>query len=327
MRPFFARTLKRVETPSAAERPARFIDLPTLMRARSIQLRARVVVNGFRSGIHRSPYHGFSAEFSEYRTYVPGDDLRYLDWRLYARTDRYSIKRFEDETNLACHLLVDASRSMLYTSGSYSKSDYARTLAAALAYLLSQQHDAVGLVLFDESIRHFLPPRHRPGQLRRIMGLLEQDGRGRATNLANPLEQVAASIHKRGLVILISDLLAPLDEWRESLRHLRARGHDLVVVQVLDPVETTFDLDTPGLFQDAESGRSIYVDPQSASAMYRERFEAHIVAIRDCCIDHSIDFLQATTDRPLELVMADILRTRVRRGRQRTYARAGRDGS
>ncbi|HMP05692.1 MAG TPA: DUF58 domain-containing protein, partial [Lacipirellulaceae bacterium] len=150
-----------------------FADPQTLLRIKSLPMRARVVVEGFYAGIHRSPYHGFSVEFSEYRPYAPGDDLRYLDWRLLARSDRYYIKRFEDETNLLCHLLVDMSRSMSYGSTGCAKSEYARTLAATLAWFLSQQRDAVGLVTFDEQVIDLLPPRYRPGHLRRLMAALD----------------------------------------------------------------------------------------------------------------------------------------------------------
>ena len=188
------------------------------MRIKSLQIRARVAVEGFIKGIHRSPYHGFSVEFSEYREYSPGDDPRYLDWRLYARSDRYYVKRFEDETNLRCYLVVDTSRSMGYRSGPYSKSDYARTAAATIAYFLATQRDAVGLLLFEDRITEYLPARYRPGHLRRLMAALEREPAGRATNLVEPLEQIAATVRKRGLIILISDLLAPTDSLQDAAR-------------------------------------------------------------------------------------------------------------
>src|SRR5580704_8929872 len=168
-----------------------FADPKALMAIRSLELRARVVVEGFWNGLHRSPYHGFSVEFTEYRQYSPGDDTRYLDWRLYARSDRYYLKKFEDETNLRCHLLVDQSRSMDYGSLTYSKSEYVRTLAATLAWFLYAQGDAVGLVTFDERVRDYLPPRHRKGHLRRLMMALERRGEGKSTNVNEPLRRVA----------------------------------------------------------------------------------------------------------------------------------------
>src|SRR3954466_8896127 len=230
---------------TAAPRPSSssFIDPPTLMRIRSLQLRARIVVQGFLSGLHRSPHHGFSVEFSEYRQYSPGDDPRYLDWKLYARSDRYYIKRFEEGTNLRCHLLVDLSRSMGYGSLGYTKIDYARTVAATLAYFLSMQRDAVGLVTFDQRIADYLPARYRPGHLHRLMVCLERAVAGTSTDVSRPLEQIASVVRRRGMVVLISDLLAPSNMLRTRLGYLRSQGHEVVLMRVLDPAEVDFTFD------------------------------------------------------------------------------------
>src|SRR6266567_2308371 len=188
------RTMTRNRSPEGAARvAASVIDPAALMRIKSMQLRARVVVEGFMSGLHRSPYHGFSVEFTEYRQYSPGDDPRYLDWRLYARTDRYYIKKFEDETNLRCHLLVDNSRSMGYGSLPYTKAQYANTLAGTLAYFLYLQGDAVGLLSFDEGLRDYLPARNRTGHLRHLMLALEKPAAGAATDLVAPLNRIVES--------------------------------------------------------------------------------------------------------------------------------------
>jgi uncharacterized protein (DUF58 family) len=293
-----------------------FIDPPTIMRIKNLQMRARAIVEGFFAGIHRSPYHGFSVEFSEYRAYTPGDDPRYLDWRLFARSDRYCVKRFEDETNLLCYLVVDLSRSMDFGSASYTKCDYARTLAASLAYFLFTQRDAVGVLTFDEQIADYLPPRHRPGHLRRLMGVLERASAGRSTNLARPLERIAESVRKRGLVILISDLLAPSDALRPNLAYLRSRGHEVVVLRVLDPAELEFTFAAPGMFQDLETGRQLYIDPQAARLEYQRRFSQHAIELRRICVDLGIDFAQLPIDRPLELALFDLLQARLRRGRR-----------
>src|SRR5690242_1715362 len=189
-----------------------FIDPKALMSIRNLELRARVVVEGFWSGIHRSPYHGFSAEFTEYRQYTPDDDPRYLDWRVFARSDRYFIKKFEDETNLRCYLLCDQSQSMAYGSQDYTKAEYAATLAATLGYFLYLQGDAIGLLTFDEQLREYLPARHRTGHLRHLMLALEQPTVGRATDLASPLKRIVEVVRKRGLIILISDFLAPIED-------------------------------------------------------------------------------------------------------------------
>jgi uncharacterized protein (DUF58 family) len=275
-----------------------------------------VVVEGFYAGIHRSPFHGFSVEFSEYRAYTPGDDLRYLDWKLYARSDRYSIKRFEDETNLLCYLLVDMSRSMGYGSGSYTKCDYARTLAASLGYFLYTQRDAVGLLTFDEQVSEFLPPRYRPGHLRRMMAVLQRETAGRSTNLARPLEEIAETVRKRGMVVLISDLLAPIEDLRGKLGYLRSRGHEVIVLRVLDPAEIDFTFTKAGMFHDVESGRTIYIDPAAAKKEYLERFAAHAKELREACVGLGIDFTQLTTERPLEFALFDLLQARLRRGRR-----------
>src|SRR6266705_2629692 len=187
------------------------IDPQALMSIKNLELRARVVVEGFWNGIHRSPYHGFSVEFTEYRQYSPGDDPRYLDWRVFARSDRYFIKKFEDETNLRCHLLADNSRSMAFGSLGYSKAKYAATLAATVAYFLYLQGDAVGLLTFDEQIRDYLPARHRAGHLRHLMLALEKPGGGAATDLTPPLKRMAEIVRKRGVIVLLSDFLAPLE--------------------------------------------------------------------------------------------------------------------
>jgi uncharacterized protein (DUF58 family) len=304
---------RRDEPPHAG---ASLIDPRTLMRIKSLQIRARVAVEGFIKGIHRSPYHGFSVEFSEYREYSPGDDPRYLDWRLYARSDRYYVKRFEDETNLRCYLVVDTSRSMGYRSLSYSKSDYGRTAAATIAYFLSTQRDAVGLLTFEDRITEYLPARHRPGHLRRLLAALEREPLGRSTDLVGPLEQIAATVRKRGLIILISDLLAPTESLKTRLGYLRSRGHDVVVLRVLDPAEVQFGFTTPAMFLDVESGREIYIDPSAARSEYLRRFAVHADEIERSCVDQGIEYQLITTDTPLELVLFDLLKARMRRGRR-----------
>jgi len=286
--------------------------IPVLMGIKSIELRAKMIVEGFLRGIHRSPYHGFSVEFSEYRQYIYGDDTRHIDWQLYARSDRLFIKRFEDETNLRCHFLVDHSRSMGYGSGGYTKAQYAATLAASLAYLLFKQGDAVGLATFDDNIDQFLPPRNRPGYLHRLMLLLEKDPQGQATELVKPLKRIAEMINKRGLLVLISDLLAPIDELESHLAYLRASGQDLIVFQILDPAELNFSFENPSLFRDIENNRKFYVDPPAAKEEYQERLNRHNQMIERNCQNLGIDYRVLPTDRPLEYALLDFLISRVR---------------
>ncbi len=295
---------------------AAFIDPQALMNIRNLELRARVVVEGFWNGIHRSPYHGFSVEFTEYRQYTPGDDPRYLDWRVFARSDRYFIKKFEDETNLRCHLLADQSRSMTYGSRDYTKADYAATLAATLAYFLHLQGDAMGLLTFDEQIRDYLPARHRLGHLRHLMLALERPAAGQATNLAAPLRRIVEIIRKRGLMVLLSDFLAPLERLEPDLTALTACGHEVIIFQVLDPAELAFHFDAAAMFQDVESGRTLFIDPAAARKEYLRKLTAHCARLHSTCQRLGITYHRLATDRPLELALFDFLRERMKHGRR-----------
>jgi len=300
----------------AARRSDDILDPGSLMRIKALELRAKIVVQGFMHGLHRSPYHGFSVEFSEYRQYSPGDDPRYLDWKLYARSDRHYIKRFEDETNLRCHLAVDSSRSMSYGSLGYTKADYAATLAGTLAYFLSLQHDAVGLVRFDERLDDILPPHYRPGQLRRLMLALERPSAGRGTDVSEPLRQFAEYVSRRGIVVILSDCLAKLDGLETALGTLRSRGQDVILFQILDPAETSFDFQESVLFEDLETGRDLYVDPQQVRGGYLEKLEAHNQSVRATCDKLGIEYFPLTTNQPLDGALHDFLQARMRRGRR-----------
>ena len=288
------------------------------MRIKNLQLRAKVVVDGFFNGLHRSPYHGFSAEFSEYRPYSPGDDLRYLDWKLYARSDRHHIKRFEDETNRRCYLVVDLSQSMDYTSRDYSKSDYARTLAATFAYYLALQRDAVGLQVFDESVTEFIAARYRPGHMHQLMVCLERATGGQGTDLVAPIAQIASLINKRGLVVLISDLLAPIDALHKNLAYLRSRGHEVLILRILDPTEERFELSDATMLRDIETGRETYVQPDQVKSEYQRRFATHRDQLHSMCADLGVDLARLLIDEPLELALFHLLHAQLRRGRRRT---------
>ena len=291
------------------------VDPIAIMRIKDLQLRAAAVVEGFHNGLHRSPYHGFSVEFSEYRPYAQGDDPRGLDWKLFARSDRYYVKRFEDETNRRCYLIVDQSQSMGFGTLEYTKADYARTLAATLAYYLSLQRDGVGLVTFDEKIDQFLPARHRPGHLRQVLVALSRPLAGKGTNVESPLEHIAKLVSKRGLVIIISDLLVPVDSLRSNLALLRSRGHEVMILRTLDPAELNFQLDSPSLVVDMETGRDVYIDPQTAAKDYLSLFEAHREEIKMLCNTLGVDLFHAVTDRPLEASLFEILSAQQHRGR------------
>ncbi|MBL9151031.1 MAG: DUF58 domain-containing protein [Verrucomicrobiales bacterium] len=286
------------------------IDPAALMRIKSLEMRARVVVEGFWKGLHKSPYHGFSVEFSEYRPYTKGDDPRFIDWKVVARSDRVFIKKFEDETNLRCTLLVDQSQSMGYGSKGYSKADYAATLAATLAYFLMEQGDAVGLATFDEKPDQAIPARNRPGHLRRLMVRLEQAPRGSGTDLIAPLRAISELITRRGVFVLISDLLAPIDDLEKHLGYLAAAGHDLVIFHTLDRAELEFTFDKATHFRDRETGRDLYIDPDVARAGYLKKLNAHLDALRGLCERNRIDYRLLPTDQPMELALFDFVRSR-----------------
>ncbi len=301
---------------SAALPSAKFIDAQALMSIGSLELRARSVVEGFLSGMHRSPYHGFSVEFTEYRQYTPGDDPRYLDWRVVARSDRYFIKKYEDETNLRCHLLVDQSRSMNYGSRGHTKTAYAATLAATLAYFLHLQGDATGLLTFDDQVRDYLPARHRVGHLRQLMHALERPAAGRTTDLAAPLERITALIRRRALVAFVSDFLAPIDQLERKLVALGACGHEVSVFQVLDPAERNLGVEQPAMFEDSETGRTLYLDPASARGDYVKKLGEHCEALRAMCRKLGLSYHLLATDQPLESALFGFLQDRMKRGRQ-----------
>ncbi len=290
------------------------IDPVALMRIKNLQLRAKLVVEGFFNGLHRSPLHGASVEFSEYRSYTPGDDPRGLDWKLFARTDRYYIKKFEDETSRRCYLIVDQSRSMDYGTVDYVKMDYARTLAATLAYYLTLQRDQVGLMTFDEVIGEVVDARSRIGQLRQIMAALARQVSGRGTDLRQPLAQVAALSRRRGLVVLISDLLMPAEDLQSSLALLRSRQHEVIVLRVLDPAEKVFPFDAAGVIEDLESGQTVHVDPAEAGDHYHTAFGSHADRLRSICDESGVAFYEMTTDMPLRDGLSDFVSTHRRRG-------------
>ena len=306
----------RLNNPQSAIRNPQLIDPAALMKIRSMELRAKAVVEGFCKGIHRSPYHGFSVEFTEYRQYALGDDPRYIDWRVYARSDRFYIKKFQDETNLRCHLLVDHSRSMGYGSLGYTKSQYAGTLAATLAYFLFSQGDAVGLAAFDDQIRQYLPPRNRPSYLRRLIHSLETPPAGKATDLGPPLQRLAQMLTKRGMIMLISDLLTSVDRLDADLGYLCAGGHDVVVFHVMDPAELNFDFDAPAVFRDMETGRDMYIDPSAARKSYKRLLDRHLNNAKSVCQRLGIDYHLFATDRPFDLALFDFLQGRMRRRRR-----------
>ncbi|MCA9038454.1 MAG: DUF58 domain-containing protein [Planctomycetaceae bacterium] len=289
------------------------MDPQVVMAIKSLELRAKIVMDGFRTGQNRSPRHGFSVEFSEYRQYTQGDDPRFLDWKLFARTDRSYIRLFEDETNLRCYVVMDASRSMDFGTPGYTKFDYGRTIAASIAWMLNRQGDAVGLTLFDEAVRLLVPARYRPGQLRRLLVALEEPTSGKETNPELALETAARRLNKQGLVVLVSDLLADISQIEEGLKLLRGCRHDLIVFQVLDPAELTLDIPNPHLFEDLETGQQVFADPALVRSEFVDKIQEHNRQVRLACESVGASFVQLTTDQPLELALAEFLQARRQR--------------
>jgi uncharacterized protein (DUF58 family) len=289
------------------------IDPLALMRIKNLQLRAKAVVDGFYNGLHRSPLHGFSVEFSEYRPYTEGDDPRTIDWRLFARTDRYYIKKFEDETNRRCYLAVDQSKSMQFGSLGYTKCDYARTLAATLAYYFHLQRDALGCLTFESDLIEFVTARHRPGQFQRLLASLDNEPQGTATNLVRPLELLAEILHHRGLLLLISDFLVPLENIEKRIAFLRARRHEIMVFRILDPSEIELVGNDAITMVDSETGQRLYVDPTRERERYREKFASHESQLQELLGRNGIDYVRMLTNEPLERALFEILNVQARR--------------
>jgi uncharacterized protein (DUF58 family) len=298
-----------------ATTPARFLDPELLARVGSLELLARAVVEGFMSGLHRSPFTGFSTEFTEYRQYNPGDDLRYLDWRLLGRTDRYFIKKYRADTNTQCHILIDTSASMDYAyAGSVTKMQYAQFLAASIAYLLNRQQDAVGLVAFSDKVHTHVPARNRTGHMRTIFGTLSMLQPGGETGLAESLHQLAEILTRRGIVVLISDFYDQANRLKEAFQHLRFKGHDLVAFHVLDQNELDFDFTDPVLLlEDAETQEQMPVLPDVVMGGYRERMRQHVNDMRECAAANHVDYELLTTKQPLDFALFSFLSRRAGR--------------
>jgi len=307
---FDAQSASVADSQSAS--PVRFLAPEVLASIGSLELLARAVVEGFIAGLHRSPFTGFSTEFAEYRQYMPGDDLRHLDWRLLGRTDRYFIKKYRGDTNSQCHILVDASASMRYSTGKVTKLQYAQFLASSLAYLVNRQQDAVGLIAFDQDVRTHVPAHNRSGHMRTIFGHMAQLEPGSETKLAKVLHEAAERITRRGIVIVISDMYDEPEEIISALQHLRFRGNDVIVFHVLDKNEIEFDFDEPVLLEDVETEEEIHVLPDILAEGYREAIGGHIKQLREGAAANRIDYELLTTDKPLDYALFSFLAKRAK---------------
>ena len=271
----------------------------------NMALRARLVVEGYIIGQHKSPYHGFSVEFAEHRAYGPGDEIRHIDWKLYGKTNRYYVKRYEEETNLRAHLILDTSRSMMYSSGKISKLEYSSTLMAALAYLMMNQQDGVGLVLFDEKINQFIPPRSNPSHLNTLLTQLGTVKSGLDTKIEPVLHEMAERIKKRGLVILISDLFDNPENILTGLKHFRHNKQEVIVFHILDRQEMEFNFNNRTRFKDMESGEEITTEPWHIRKAYAKSIKNIQDDYQKKCREHLVDYVPLFTDQSLDTALTE----------------------
>lgn len=292
----------------------KYLNPATIARLDNMALRARLVVEGFIIGLHKSPYHGFSVEFAEHRPYNPGDEIRHIDWKLYGKTDRYYIKQYEEETNLKSYLLLDKSGSMKYSSGSITKLSYGSYLAAALAYLMLKQQDAVSLTLFDDRVRDFLPPSAKKSHLNQLLAALEKVQAGAETRIAPQLHELAEKLKKRGLIVLISDLLDEPDEVINALKHFRHKRHEVILFHILDRQEIEFSFNRQTRFVDLETARYINTEPWHIQEAYQGLMRQFIENYKIQCRANNIDYVTLITDQDLDWALSEYLRKRTRIG-------------
>lgn len=278
----------------------RFLDPAVLAEISSLDLIAKTVVDGFIAGLHRSPDFGFSQEFAEYRSYAPGDDLRHVDWNVFARTERTYLKRYRGETNTSLIVMLDASASMGFHSGAVTKIDYSKYLASALVYLAHLQRDSAGLVVFDDEVANFVPPSARQGQLLRLLHGIGHARLGQRTDFARPFLELQQFLKRRGITVLISDFFEDPDQIVRTMEPLRFRGNELLLFHVLDPKELEPKLGEPAVLLDMETGETIEASPDYAQQEYRQKVGAHIQRLRSKARGAGIDYFLLRTDRPLD---------------------------
>lgn len=287
-----------------------FLDPKVLDSLGNLELRARVVVEGFLAGLHKSPHRGFSVEFNDYRHYYRGDDMRHVDWKLYARTDNLYIKQYEDETNVRCFVVLDTSASMSYTSGGISKLNYGITLASALAYFITRQRDAVGLITFDDKIREYIPAMCRQPHLIRILRALAHTEAGEKTDTIRPLTNLAASLTKKSMVVLITDMLDDEERVIRTLQNLRSMGNDVLVFQIMDDAELNFPFKEASEFIDMEDNESYITSPAAIRKAYLENLNEFLSFCKKQCQTSGVDYCLLNTSNPLDEALSSYLTKR-----------------
>lgn len=293
----------------------KYFDPRTLAKLQGLELRARLIVEGYVSGLHKSPYHGFSIEFAEHREYVAGDDLRHVDWKVFGKTDKIYLKQYEEETNLISYMLLDTSESMSYQSehAPLSKLEYAQCIAAALSYLVLAQQDSVGLATFDREVRSFIRPSSQPSHLKQLLHVM-QDCRGERKTAMGPIfHDLAERLKRRGMVLVLSDLFDDVLPLLAGLKHFRHRRHEVILFHVLDPAELDFPFKRTTLFRGLEEWPQVLVEPRSLRRAYLQELEHYVQELRKGCRNHRIDYVQIRTDQPLDLALSSYLASRMTR--------------
>jgi uncharacterized protein (DUF58 family) len=301
--------------PSPATTTSPLLDPRALARLEGLELRARRIVEGYVAGLHRSPYQGFSNEFAEHREYAPGDDLRYVDWKVFGKSDRFYLKQFEEETNLICYLLLDTSESMQYQGpdAPLSKLAYAECAAASLAYLVVRQRDSVGLVTFDQEVRQLVRPSSSPTQLKQVVRVMEEASAGRKTRTGPIFHDLAERLVRRGIVVVVSDLFDDVEAILGGLKHFRHRRHDVIVLHILDPAEIDFPFQQVTMFKGLEALGEVVAEPRGLRAAYQKEFEGYLKQVRTGCRAQQIDYLAVRTDEPVDAVLTAFLSARKKR--------------
>lgn len=297
----------------SADISTKYLDPRVLNKISQLELKARLIVAGFIAGLHKSPYHGYSVEFAEHREYVPGDELKHLDWKVFAKSDRYYVKQYEEETNFSAYILLDTSESMTYTSDERavpSKLEYGKFIAASLAYLIQQQQDAVGLYTFHNKIYRSIPPSTHRSKLMEMIRLLENPEVGPDTDVEPVLNQLSANIGRRGIVIVISDLFNPPTAFSQGLAKLLAKRHEVIVFHVFDRYELTFPFDRMTKFEGLEKYDDLLLDPRPLRKAYLEEVEKFTTDIRRVCLKNQADYTLVDTDTRLDVVLQTYLTTR-----------------
>ncbi len=284
-----------------------YMDPVTVGKIDNLSLRAKLVVEGFIIGLHKSPYHGFSVEFSEHRPYGFGDEIKFIDWKLWAKTDRFYIKQFEEETNLKCHIILDKSSSMGYGSKKITKFEYSKTLTASLIYLMIKQQDAVGLTMFDDSISTTIKPKSKVSHLNLLLKSMHKTSTGGETSIPFLLHSLADSILKKGLIILISDLIDDENEVIKGLRHFKHKGHEVIIFHIIDPKEKNLNFDDNVKFLDVEDSSSIMTDTRQIKNQYNTAFKNFCSFYENNCAKNKIDYVQIDTNQPLDVSIMQYL--------------------